>query len=86
MSYIIRQNRIRPFKLIEGKNGPTTFLPLNTKIGGWTRYIRDKAFIYLMDNQARHVYKKVQSESVINIDTVRQKLEQDVDKIDDTSG
>ena len=30
-------NSNRPFKLIEGKNDPTTFLPLDTKIGGQTR-------------------------------------------------
>ena len=38
-----------------------------------------------MDNQARHIYKKVKSGSIINIDTKRQELEQDIDKIDDTS-
>ena len=45
-------------KLIEGKNGPTTFLPLNTEISGQARYIKDKEAVCLMDDQARHVYKK----------------------------
>ena len=37
-----------------------------------------------MDNWARHFYKKVESGSIINIDTIRQELQQDVDNIDDT--
>ena len=77
---------IRSFKLIEGKNGPTTFLPLNTKIRGQTRYIKDKTAICLADNQARHVYKKVKSGSIINIDTIKQELGQETDKVDDTNG
>ena len=59
LSYFNRWNRIRPFKLIKGKNGPTTFLPFNTKIGGQAGYIKDKEAICQTDNQARHVYKKV---------------------------
>ena len=39
-----------------------------------------------MDNQARHIYKEVESGSVIHIDTIKQELEPDIDKIDDTSG
>ena len=64
---------------------PPHIFPLNTKIGGQTRYIKDKAALCLMDNQARHIYKKVESGSVINIDTIKQELEQNIDKIDDTS-
>ena len=30
-----------------------------------------------MDDQARHIYKKVESESVVNIDTVKQDIEAD---------
>ena len=30
--------------------------------------------------------KKVESGSVINVDTIRQELEEDIDEIDDTSG
>ena len=39
-----------------------------------------------MDNQPRQVYKKVESGSIINIDTIKQELEQHIDKIDDTIG
>ena len=64
---------------------PPHFLPFNTKIGGQTRYIKDKTAICLTGNQARHIYKKVDSGSIINIDIVKKDLEQDIDKIDDTS-
>ena len=60
-------------------------MPLNTKISGQTRYIKDKTAICLTDNQTRHVYKKVESGNIINIDTIKQELKQDVDKTDDTS-
>ena len=39
-----------------------------------------------MNDQARHVYKKTESGSIINIDTIKQEIDQDVDKIDDTNG
>ena len=63
-------------------------MPLNTKINGQARYIKDKEDICLMNDQARQVYKKTESGSVINIDTIKQEIEidQDVDKIDYTNG
>ena len=39
-----------------------------------------------MDDQARHVYVKVELGSVINIDTIKQEMDQDVDRIGDTNG
>ena len=86
MSKSSKWNSIRSFKLIEGKNGPTNFFPLNTKIGGQAGYIKDKEAICLTNDEARHVYKKIESGSIINIDTITQEIDQDVDKIDDTNG
>ena len=60
-------------------------MPLNTKINGQTRYIRDKKVKCLTDGQSRHIYKKVEMESVINIDAIKQEIDQDLDKIDDTN-
>ena len=57
----IRRSYIRTFKLIEGKNGPTTFLPLYTGIGGQSRSNKYKENKYLTEDQARHIYKKVKS-------------------------
>ena len=38
------------------------------------------------NEQARHVYKNIESGSVINIDINKHKIDQDIDKIDDTNG
>ena len=74
-----RWNHRRPFKLVEGKNGPTAFLSLNTKIGGQARNIKDKEAICLIKDQARYIYKKVESENIINVDTIKQEIK--VDKL-----
>ena len=65
------------FKLVEGENDPTTFLPLSTNIGGQTLpnkcgYQEGK---YLTEEQAKHVYKKIQLGSIINTDTLQQEIE-----------
>ena len=52
-------------------------MPLNTKIGGPVKYIKDKETICLTNNQARHIYKKLESESVLNVDTIKQEREED---------
>ena len=64
---------IRPVKHIKGENGTAAFLPMNTKIGGPVnvRYVKDKC---LTEDQARHIYKKVESESIVNVDTIRQDI------------
>ena len=61
-------------------------MPLNTKIGGQARYTKHKEAICLMNDQARPVYKKIESGSVINVDTIKQKIDQYVHKIDETNG
>ena len=45
---------------MNGKNDPTKFLPLNTKIGGPVKCVKDKENICLTMDQARHIYKKVE--------------------------
>ena len=60
-------------------------MPLNRKLVGQTRNTRDEDR-YLMSDQARYVCKKVKLGSVINIDIIKQEIDQDIDKIDDTSG
>ena len=72
----------RLFKLIKGKNATTSFLP-QTKKGGWVRfdnkirYIPDKDREYLTEDQARHVYKMVEMDKIINIETTKQEIEDD---------
>ena len=55
----MKSYNIRTFKLIEGKKESTTFLPLNTNIGGQSRPIKDKNTKYLTDNQTKYVCKEV---------------------------
>ena len=62
-------------------------MPLNTKISGQARYIKDREAICLTENQARHIYKKVESENIVNIDTIKQDIKAVMlDKIDDNNG
>ena len=61
---------------MKGKNYPTTFLPLNTKIVGPVTYIKDKETICLTKDQTRHIYKMVELEGVVNIEIIKQEIEE----------
>ena len=52
-------------------------MPLNIKIDGPVKYIEDKETTCLTDDQARHIYKKVEAEGIINVDTINQEIEED---------
>ena len=40
-----------------------------------------------MEDQARHIYKKVESENIVNVDTIKQEIEADkLDRTDDEEG
>ena len=56
----------RSFKLIPGRNGPTTFLPLSPKIGGQVNNNRPNKEQYLTREQANYVYKKTELGEAIN--------------------
>ena len=63
-----RKYKTQTFNLIEGKNDPTAFLLLNANTG---RQIRTDSYAskenkYLLKEQSRHLYKKVES-NIINI-------------------
>ena len=58
-------------------------MPLNTKMGRPAIYIKDKEAICLTNDEASHIYKKVELESIINIDTIKQEIEGD--KIDNNN-
>ena len=62
----------RLFKLMKGENGTTSFLPLDNKKGGPVRYVEDREAIYLTEELTRLIYKKVETGSEINIDTIKQ--------------
>ena len=63
------------FKLVNGKNGTTPFLPLNSKKGGPVRYVKDRKTICLTEEQMRYIYKKVQFGSEIKVDTMKQEID-----------
>ena len=57
-------------------------MPLTEKGGAGrhdkgVRYIPDKEQRFLTEDQARHVYKKVEMDKVINIETMKQEIEDD---------
>ena len=61
-------------------------MPLNTKIGAHVKYAKDKEAMCLTKDQDRHIYKKVESEGIVNVDTIKQEIEEDKlskDDIDD---
>ena len=71
---------------MNGRNGPTMFLPLNSKIGGQVNNYRSSVGQYLTREQASYVYKKTESGEIIDTETTQQELEQErqLYKIDDT--
>ena len=60
------------FKLVKGKDGTTSFLPIDDRTGGKVRYIQNKDAICLIENQASYVYNKVEQGSSINTETMKQ--------------
>ena len=62
---------------MKDKNDPTIFLPLNTKIGGPVKCVKDKKNMCLIMEQARHIYKKVELEAIVNVETIKQGIEED---------
>ena len=47
------------------------------KKGEPVRYVKDREAICLTEEQVRHIYKKVESGSEINVDTIKQEMEDD---------
>ena len=78
----------KSFKLINGSNEATAFLPLDSRIGGHDRDNHLTVGQYLTQDQARHIYKKIETWEIINVDTVKHEIEQEEQlcQIDDDSG
>ena len=72
---------------MNSRNDTTTFLPLDSRIGGQNR---DNPTVgqYLTRDQSRFMYKKAETGEIINTNTIQQEIEQErqLGKIDDTSG
>ena len=73
---------------MNGRDDATTFLPLDSRIGGQSRESHPRVVQYLTRDQARHIYKKVETGEIINVDTMKHEIEQDkqLNRMDDESG
>ena len=75
---------------MNGRDGTTTFLPLDSKIGGQISHDNPKVGQFLSREQANYVYKKVETVEtgkMINTDTIHQEIEQEkqLNRMDDTN-
>ena len=73
---------------MNGRDGTTTFLPFDSKIGGQINYTSSHIGHFLTREQANYVYRKRESGEIIHVDTIQQEIEQEeqLNKIDDMSG
>ena len=62
---------------MKGKNDPPSFLPLKSKIGGPVRYAKDWEKICLNTDQAKYIYKRSEQEGIVNVETIKQEIEDD---------
>ena len=62
-------------------------MPLKLDLGGPVMYVKDSKNICLTADQARYIYKKVEQNSIVNVETIKQKTEDDIlDKNSDNKG
>ena len=57
---------------MNGRNDPTTFLPLSAKIGGHVSNNRPSTGQFLTREWASYIYKKTESGKIINMETIQQ--------------
>ena len=67
----------RLFKLVEGKDGSTTFMPIESTTGGKVNYVQDKETKCLTESQANYIYKKVETGQIIKTVTIKPEIEQE---------
>ena len=72
---------------MNGRDDTTTFLPLDSEIGGQSRDSCPTVRQHLTRDQTKYIYKKVENGEMINTDTIQQEIEQEkqLGRIDDTS-
>ena len=70
-------------KLVKGKDGTTSFLPIDSKPGGKVSYIKNKEAMCLSEKQSNYIYKKVEEGKVINTNTMKNEIEQEIERGDD---
>ena len=72
---------------MNGKDGTTAFLPLDSKIGGQVSHDRPNVGQFLTREQANYIYKKLETDEMINTDTIQKEveLEEQLNRMDDTN-
>ena len=72
---------------MNGRDGTTTFLLLDSRIGGQNKESLT-VVLYLNGDQTRYIYKKVETGEMIITDTIQQEIEQkkQLSKINDMNG
>ena len=70
---------------MNGRDDATTFLPLDSRIGGQSRESHPTVGQYLTRDQTKYVYKKVEMGDTINADTIQQEIKQEkqLNRMDD---
>ena len=73
---------------MNGRDGTTTFLPLDSRIGGQSKKSYPTVGQCLTREQMNYIYKKVETGKIIDTDMIKQEIEQErqLSKIDDTNG
>ena len=73
---------------MNGRDDATTFLPLDSRIGGQSRDNHPTVGQYLARDQTKYVYKKVEMGEMINVDTIQQEIEQEkqLNRMEDGNG
>ena len=62
---------------MNGRDGATTFLPSNSKIGVQGRDSHHTVGQYLTREQANYIYKKTETGQTLNVDTMKLEIEQE---------
>ena len=62
---------------MNGRDDTITFLPLDFRIGGQNRDSCPTVGQYLPRDQAKYIYRKVETGEMINTDTIQQEIEQE---------
>ena len=62
---------------MNGRDDTTTFLPLDSRIGGQSRESYPTVGQFLTRKQTNYIYKKVEMGEIINTDMIKQEIEQE---------
>ena len=62
---------------MNGRDGTTAFLHLDCRIGGQGRDSRPTVGQFLIREQAKYIYRKVETGEIINTETIEQEIEQE---------